>query len=127
MPRSPLHRLRDVRQAILDMREFVDGIDQAAFLATPDNDRKTFKAVSASLLEIGEAVKALPEEVTERHNGIPWRAIAGMRDHVAHEYFKIDVELIWNTIENGELDLLLEVIEVEIERLHAEGISGQNS
>lgn len=120
MPRSPLNRLRDIGQAITDIRDFVDGIDQAAFLATPNNDRKTFKAVSASLLEIGEAVKDLPKEIIERHENIPWRAIAGMRDHVAHEYFQIDVELVWNTIENGDLDSLLEVVEVEIERLQSE-------
>ncbi|MEI2387461.1 HepT-like ribonuclease domain-containing protein [Breoghania sp. JC706] len=116
MPRSPARRLADIARAIADIHAFVDGLDQAAFLASPRQDRKTFKAVSASLMEIGEAVKALPEEVTGRYPQIPWRAIAGLRDRVAHEYFQVDVEVIWTTLERGELDALLEVVEAEIAR-----------
>lgn len=120
MPRSPARRLTDIVRAITDIHAFVEGLDQAAFLATPQRDRKTFKAVSASLMEIGEAVKALPEEVTRRYPQIPWRAIAGLRDRVAHEYFQVDVEVIWTTLERGELDALLEVVEAEIARRPAD-------
>lgn len=115
MPRDPLHRLNDIQQAILDIKAFTEGFDRTRFLATPTEDRKTFKAVSASLIEIGEAVKALPGEITGRHPSIPWRAISSMRDRVAHEYFQLDVDVVWATLEQGELDQLLDVIVSEIQ------------
>jgi uncharacterized protein with HEPN domain len=67
--RDARHRLEDIQRAILDIRTFVADLDQAAFLKTPLEDRKTFRAVTACLQEIGEAVKALPPEVTTRHHG----------------------------------------------------------
>ena len=50
-------------------------------------DGLVFDAVRIRLLEIGEAVKALPEDVLSAEPGIPWRQIARMRDHLAHRYF----------------------------------------
>lgn len=120
MPRSPLHRLQDMRGAIKEIYEFVDGMDRAAFLATPTDDRKTFRAVSASFIVIGESANALPEDLTSRRPEVPWRAIAGFRDRVVHEYFRIDVETVWETIESGELQHLLDVIEEEIQILGGE-------
>ncbi|MCX2724026.1 DUF86 domain-containing protein [Roseibium salinum] len=117
MPRSPLHRLQDIREAIGDIRDFVAGMDRQTFLATPADDRKTFRAVSASFIVIGESVKALPEDLTSRRSEIPWRTVARFRDRVVHEYFQIDVETVWETIENGDLEQLLEVIEDEIQAL----------
>ncbi|PIU22141.1 MAG: hypothetical protein COT14_02660 [Candidatus Diapherotrites archaeon CG08_land_8_20_14_0_20_30_16] len=51
------------------------------------------------LLEIiGEAVKNLPVEFKNKHKDVPWKDIAGMRDRVAHFYFGIDYELVWQTV-----------------------------
>lgn len=112
--RDARHRLEDIQRAILDIRTFVADLDQAAFLKTPLEDRKTFRAVTACLQEIGEAVKAMPPEVTNRHPDIPWRLIAGMRDHIAHEYFRVDADIIWATIESGELEALLDAVNEEL-------------
>lgn len=114
--RDARHRLEDIRRAILDIRTFVADRDQAAFLKTPLDDRKTFRAVAACLQEIGEAVKALPPEVTSRHTDIPWRLIAGMRNHIANVCFRVDADIIWATIESGELEALLEVVSQELDR-----------
>jgi len=51
-----------------------------------------------NFLIIGEAVKMLPQTVTDYAPGIPWRQIAGMRDKLTHAYFSIDYELVWKTV-----------------------------
>ncbi|OGM95516.1 hypothetical protein A2610_03375, partial [Candidatus Wolfebacteria bacterium RIFOXYD1_FULL_48_65] len=49
---------------------------------------------------IGEAVKNLPYEYREQHAEIEWRKASGMRDVIVHEYFTIDLQLVWNVIKN---------------------------
>ncbi|MEP0236221.1 DUF86 domain-containing protein [Roseibium sp.] len=116
MARSPAARLRDILEAIQDVRDFTADMDQEVFLTSPQNDRKTFRAVSAAFLIIGEAAKTLPVDLKERHEDIPWPAIAGLRNHVAHEYFRVDAAMIWATLEHGDLDALETCIQEEIAR-----------
>ena len=54
-------------------------------------------AIALCLLQIGELVKKLSDEFLSEHTTIPWRAIRGMRNIVAHEYAHIDLETIWET------------------------------
>ena len=63
-------------------------------------------AVALCLLQIGELTNKLSEEFKMTHRQIPWRAIRGMRNVVAHEYGKIDVETVWETAENGTRELM---------------------
>lgn len=62
-------------------------------------------AVAMCLLQIGELVNKLSDDFKARYNGIPWRAIKGMRNVVAHEYGSIDVEIVWETAEDGIREL----------------------
>lgn len=55
-------------------------------------------AVARRLEVIGEAVKGIPHELRERYPGVPWRDIAGARDVLVHEYFRIDLELAWKMV-----------------------------
>lgn len=50
---------------------------------------------------IGEAVKRLPDDVKACHEDVPWRQIAGMRDIVAHLYFALDHDIIWDAIQHN--------------------------
>jgi uncharacterized protein with HEPN domain len=54
---------------------------------------------------IGEAARKVPEEITSKYPAIPWREMGDMRNVVIHEYFGIDVSILWETIKN-ELPLI---------------------
>ena len=56
-------------------------------------------AVVRNLEIIGEAVKRISEKTRNSHPDVPWKQIAGMRDKMIHEYFGVDLELIWRVVE----------------------------
>ena len=70
------------------------------------SDGLVFDAIRIRLIEIGEAVKALPEDLLAQRSDIPWRQIARMRDHLAHRYFDTTHAIVQATV-NNDLDALL--------------------
>ena len=69
-------------------------------------DEKTYDAVMMNLLIIGEAVKNLPTEIKEDYPDIEWRKIAGLRDILAHAYFSLDDDILWDVVINKIYPLL---------------------
>jgi uncharacterized protein with HEPN domain len=63
------------------------------------SDGLVFDAVRIRLLEIGEAVKGLPDELLDTQRSIPWRQIARMRDHLAHRYFDTAHSILQATVD----------------------------
>jgi uncharacterized protein with HEPN domain len=57
-------------------------------------------AVLRGLEIIGEATKNLSKELRAKHHEVPWKDITGMRDKLIHEYFGVNLELVWVTIKN---------------------------
>ncbi|HEY4321369.1 MAG TPA: DUF86 domain-containing protein [Gemmatimonadales bacterium] len=55
-------------------------------------------AVVRRIVVIGEAVKGLPEAFRTRHPEVSWQSIAGARDILVHEYFRVDLELAWEMV-----------------------------
>jgi uncharacterized protein with HEPN domain len=92
MSRDPLLRLEDILEAGELIASYIEGLDCGSFVS----DRRTVDAVVRNLEIIGEAVKYLPEQMTNRHPQIPWRAIAGFRDILAHSYFRTDDAIVWD-------------------------------
>jgi uncharacterized protein with HEPN domain len=88
--------LEDIIEAIRKIREFTSGIS----LTVLSKDAKTLDAVIRNLEVIGEAVKHLPEEVRSQQPDIEWRKIAGLRDILIHQYFGINVEVVWDVIQH---------------------------
>jgi uncharacterized protein with HEPN domain len=101
MSRDPALRLEDILEAALAVESYVRGYNFQSFTA----DRRTVDAVTRNLEIIGEAVKYLPAELIEPYQEIPWRAIAGFRDILAHGYFRTEDSIIWDaaTIHNPSL------------------------
>jgi uncharacterized protein with HEPN domain len=85
------------RQRLLDVQAALDAID--AHLRRGDlSDGLVFDAVRVRLIEIGEAVKALPTDLLETEPGLPWSEIARMRDHLAHRYFDTTHAIVAATV-----------------------------
>jgi uncharacterized protein with HEPN domain len=69
------------------------------------DDGLVFDAVRIRLLEVGEAVKSMPEDLVRSEPSIPWRQIAGMRDQLAHRYFDTSHAIVAATVEHDPGDL----------------------
>lgn len=77
-------------------------------------DNKTVDAVVRNLEIIGEAANRIPEEFTTLNPEIPWRSLVGLRNRIVHEYFGIDLEIIWN-IRTFDMPEFLDWIETILE------------
>lgn len=95
MKRDPAVFLRDILESIEYIEEDTKNIKKKDFLGS----RTTQDLVFRRLEIIGEAVKYLPEEFKDEHRNIPWRKIASLRDVLIHEYFGVDTQRIWETIQ----------------------------
>jgi uncharacterized protein with HEPN domain len=62
------------------------------------SDERTVSAIERQLFILGEAAKQLPEALRRANPHVEWRAIKGFRDVLAHTYWKIDPEVLWNTV-----------------------------
>lgn len=101
--------LRHIRDAISDIQQYAS-VDRAAF----HGDRMRQDAIIRKLEIIGEAVKKLSDRATSRSPEIPWKQIAGMRDRLTHDYFGVDLALVWTAVEQD-----LPRLKAAVERLLA--------
>ncbi len=85
--------LEQILDSIGKTRQFVSGMDRAAFLT----DQKTQSAVIMQLALIGERAKKISEP-TKSRIGVPLREIAGFRDRAIHDYYQIDLQVAWDTL-----------------------------
>lgn len=76
-----------------------------AFTANMDfgtfcSDQRTRSAVQREVFVLGEAAKHLPEAIRARHGEVNWRGMVGLRDVLAHHYFRIDDAILWDVVRN---------------------------
>lgn len=105
MPRDYRVYLDDIIEAAGKTLTYTEGFD----LVTFKTDSRTLDAVVRNLEIVGEAVKQLPDDLRSRHPEIDWKRIAGLRDILAHRYFGVDVDIVWDVVRN-KLPLLKQVV-----------------
>jgi uncharacterized protein with HEPN domain len=64
------------------------------------SDETLQRAFVRSLEIIGEAAKKVSDDFRKEHSEIDWRAMAGMRDRLIHDYFGVDYEIVWDVVQN---------------------------
>lgn len=100
-----LDYLDHIQQAATDACNFVEGLGKADFL----EDKRTQQAVIMSLIVIGEAATKVMDsyaEFTQAHAQVPWRSMRGMRNRIAHGYFDINLDVVWDTVQTALPELL---------------------
>ncbi len=91
--KDPRIFLNHILDTIEQIEEFLHGINYQQFL----EDDLRIQATARGIEIIGEAVKNLNPEIRKKYTHVPWRAIAGMRDMLIHEYFQVDFSALWKT------------------------------
>jgi uncharacterized protein with HEPN domain len=86
--------LRKIAEETVVIQDLIFGFDIDAFI----KDEKTKRAVCITLINIGELVKLLTDDMKGRNPDIPWRSITGLRDVTAHGYQTLRMEDIWETV-----------------------------
>jgi uncharacterized protein with HEPN domain len=112
MPRDYRLYLEDILEAAQKVNSYLQGVTFEQF----GEETMRLDAVLHNLLVIGEAVKSVPPDVRENYPAVEWRKIAGLRDIIAHEYFGINLEIVWDVVHNKlpELHTLVaEILEQE--------------
>lgn len=100
--------LSDIRDAIEKIYGFVGSMSFETF----SQDAKTIDAVVRNIEVIGEAARHIPEPLRLAYPTVPWKQVVGARDKVVHEYFGIDLEVIWKTIQDD-----LPILKREIDQM----------
>ncbi|WP_159815611.1 DUF86 domain-containing protein [Pseudomonas sp. 18058] len=97
--------LEHMRQAASDALIFVEGLSKEEFV----DDKRTQQAVIMSLVIIGEAATKVMDrypEFTAQNTHVPWRSMRGMRNRIAHGYFDINLDVVWDTVQVALPELL---------------------
>lgn len=94
--------MRDDRERLFDILEAIERIEKYSNIEKSDFNRnelvQTWMVYNIQI--IGEAASRLTEEFRLKYPGIPWRAIASMRNIIVHAYFQVDLDEVWNAIHN---------------------------
>lgn len=93
MSRKWVYYVDDILDSLEKIATYIEGMDRAEFLSHP----QTVDAVLFNLQVIGEAIKNLPEDARRHAPSLNWIGPARMRDIIAHHYFALDLDIVWDT------------------------------
>ena len=111
MSRSLRLYLEDILSSGTKILRYTEGMTCEDFI----RDEKTYDAVVRNLQIIGEAAKNVPMEFRDKYKQIEWRKIAGLRDILAHTYFSLENETLWDVVENKVPILIEQIREILLE------------
>ncbi len=86
--------INDILDSIKEVTEFTAGMSFDDFC----RDKKTINAVIRSLEVLGEAARKIPDDLRNKAPDVPWDKMTGMRNKLIHEYFGVDLEIVWAVI-----------------------------
>jgi uncharacterized protein with HEPN domain len=109
---SPASAFRDIAEAVDDIQQFTEGMDFEAFR----QDLKTIAAVERKLLVISEAAIRLKDDAARLCPNVPWPEIRGIGNWLRHQYDRVDLETLWNTMQD-DLPSLRNSVGVALSRL----------
>ncbi len=96
MKKDNLVYLRHILDCLHRIKEYTKKMRYNDFM----NNALVQAGVIREIEIIGEASKRLSKEIKEKYPDIPWKKMAGMRDKVIHDYFGVDLDAVWDTVEN---------------------------
>jgi uncharacterized protein with HEPN domain len=96
MPRDFEVYLEDIRHALTKIQRYTAGMTRNGLA----EDSKTLDAVIRNLEIIGEAAKMIPEPIRAEYPNVEWKKISGLRDILAHHYFEVDLDIVWDIVQN---------------------------
>ena len=94
MIKDPRKFLDDILFSIGRIENSMKNMSELEFMHNIDKQDVILRRLSI----IGEAAKGLPKELTDKHKAVNWKDIAGMRDILIHEYFDIELDIVWRTL-----------------------------
>mgnify|MGYP006295678571 CR=1 FL=1 len=106
-------RIQDMLAAARKIERYTEGLTFEDFV----QDEKTIDAVIRQLIIIGEAASHIPQDILSRYPDMPWAEIRGMRNVIVHEYFGVNIRIVWETVKGNlpELRSRLERLRTELE------------
>jgi uncharacterized protein with HEPN domain len=107
--------LDDILDSTIRILEYSENMDLQDFVS----NRMAYDAILRNLEIIGEGVKNVPADVRTRYPQVEWRRIAGLRDVMAHTYYSLDDETLWNVVQT-EVPVLRQHIQRIIENENKE-------
>lgn len=108
MIKDPLIFIEHILESIRLIESFFKNIPKDKLR----KDKLRQSAVIRELEVIGEAIKNLPVEFTDKYPNIEWRKLAGLRDKLIHHYFGVDLNIVWEVIEKDLPDLKKKLKEI---------------
>lgn len=90
-PRAWQERVEDILNCARNVQDFTKGMSFESFL----DDPRTIRAVAYEFTTIGEAARAIPEEIQKQFPDVPWGRMQGIRNVLVHEYFRVDEDILW--------------------------------
>lgn len=109
MKKDPKILITHILQSIKSVEKYSKGLEKERFM----NDEEKQDAIIRKLEVIGEAVANLEDKFKQDYPNVPWQDISDMRNRLIHEYFAVDLDLVWEVLQNDLPALKANILKIE--------------